>query len=151
MTPEQKTLVNETWRHVVPIADTAAELFYDRLFELDPDIRALFEGVDLKTQRKKLIQALAMVVGALDTIEDLVPEIAALGRRHAAFGVTDAHYETVGAALLWTLERGLDEAWTVDVAAAWTAAYGLVAGVMQSAAADNRSQQTAVPATAMVA
>jgi len=134
MTPEQKTLVQETWRHVVPIADTAASLFYDRLFQIDPTTRVLFAGVDLESQRKKLMQALALVVGALDRIDDLVPTIADLGRRHTTYGVTDTHYDSVGAALLWTLEQGLGDAWTAEAEAAWAAAYGLLSSVMRCAA-----------------
>ena len=138
MSPDQKTLVRETWNQVLPIADTAAALFYQRLFELDPDLSALFAGVDLASQRKKLVQTLTRVVVALDDIADLVPEIEALGRRHAGYGVTDAHYRTVGEALLWTLETGLGDAWTPDVEAAWTAAYGFVADVMRGAAAEDQ-------------
>jgi nitric oxide dioxygenase len=135
MSPDQKTLVQESWRLVVPIADTAATLFYDRLFRIDPDLRALFDGVDLADQRKKLVQALTMTVGALDDLDRLAPVLAALGRRHAGYGVTDAHYATVGAALLWTLETGLGDRWNEDLAAAWRAAYGAIADIMRGAAA----------------
>ena len=89
MSSEKSALVRQTWQQVVPIADTAARLFYDRLFEIDPQLRVMFDGVDLKSQRRKPIQALAMVVDALDRIEELVPVIEALGRRHAAYGVSD--------------------------------------------------------------
>ena len=143
MSPDQKTLVRETWRQVVPIADTASALFYERLFEIDPDVRALFDGVDLASQRKKLIHALALVIGAIDRIEDFVPDIKALGRRHATYGVTGRHYETVGAALLWTLEKGLGAAWTADAEAAWIAAYGFIAEVMRHGAADLPSPRPA--------
>lgn len=134
MTPEQKVLVQETWRQVVPIADVAASLFYGRLFRIDPSTRDLFAGVDLERQQKKLVRALAMVVGALDRIEALVPTLEDLGRRHSGYGVTDAHYDSVGAAFLWTLEQGLCDAWTAEVKEAWTAAYGLLAGTMRDAA-----------------
>lgn len=145
MSPDQKAIVAETWRQVVPIADTAAVLFYDRLFELDPQLRVLFDGVDLGEQRKKLIKALGLVVGALDKIESLVPALQAMGGRHATYGVKNAHYETVGAALLWTLERGLGTAWTAEMKDAWTAAYGLVAEVMMAGAANDANS---VPAAA---
>ena len=127
MSPEQKTLVKETWRKVAPMADAAARLFYDRLFEIDPTTRPLFKTIDLADQRRKLIQALTMVVQGLD------PTVADLGRRHAQFGVTDAHYDTVGAALLWTLEQGLESAWTPEVKVAWSSAYALLADVMRGA------------------
>ena len=136
MTPEQKTLVQETWRQVAPIADVAVGLFYGRLFRIDPSTRPLFAGVDFERQREKLVQTLSTVVGNLDGIEDLVPTIEDLGRRHSGYGVTDAHYDSVGEALLWTLEQGLCEAWTAEVEEAWTAAYGLLAGVMRDAAND---------------
>ena len=139
MTPEKRTLVQQTWQQLVPIADTAARLFYDRLFEIDPQLRVMFDGVDLKSQRRKLIQALAMVVGALDRIEELVPVIEALGRRHADYGVTDAHYGTVGTALIWTLQHGIGPAWSDEVEAAWTETYLLLANVMRAAATESRS------------
>jgi hemoglobin-like flavoprotein len=133
MSPEQKALVKESWRKVAPMADAAARLFYDRLFEIDSTTRPLFQ-IDLADQRRKLIQALTMVVQGLDHLETLVPTIADLGRRHAQFGVTDAHYDTVGAALLWTLEQGLGSAWTPEVKVAWSCAYALLADVMREAA-----------------
>ena len=136
MSPEQKALVKETWRKVAPMADAAARLFYDRLFEIDPTTRPLFKTIDLADQRRKLIQALTMVVQGLDHLEALVPTIADLGRRHAQFGVTDAHYDTVGAALLWTLEQGLGSAWTPEVKVAWSCAYALLADVMRGAAGE---------------
>ncbi len=151
MSPEQKTLVQETWRHVVPIADTAASLFYERLFEVDPKIRDLFEGVDLAGQGAKLTQAINMVVGALDRLDDLSPVVAALGRRHAGYGVTDAHYDTVGAALIWTLEKGLGDLWSEDAKSAWLAAYTVLAGIMKSAAADIDDTRTARHASSMTA
>jgi len=123
MSPEQKALVKETWLKVAPIADAATRLFYDRLFEIDPTTRPLFKTIDLAGQRRKLIQALTVVVQGRDHLEALVPTIADLGRRHAQFGVTDAHYDTVGAALLWTLEQGLGSAWTPDAKVAWSCAY----------------------------
>jgi hemoglobin-like flavoprotein len=135
MSPEQKALVNETWQKVAPMADAAARLFYDRLFEIDATTRQLFKTTDLTEQRRKLIQALTMVVRRLDHLEALVPTIADLGRRHAQFGVTDAHYEAVGAALLWTLEQGLGSGWTPEVKSAWSSAYAQLADVMRAAAA----------------
>ena len=94
----------------------------------------MFAGVDLEKQRQKLIHVLNVVVGALDRIEELVPTIADLGRRHVGYGVRDAHYDSVGEALLWTLEQGLGNAWTAEVKAAWAAAYALLSGVMREAA-----------------
>jgi len=134
MTPEQKKIVQRTWRLVVPIADKAATLFYDRLFEIDPSTRPMFRAEMLAEQRKKLVQILAAAVSGLDDLDALVPVVKDLGRRHAGYGVTAAHYDSVGQALLWTLEQGLGAAWTPEAKAAWTEVYGLIAGVMQDAA-----------------
>ena len=136
MTPDQKRLVRETWDQVTPIADTAATLFYDRLFAIDPDLRDLFRETDMAAQRDKLLATLANVVQNLDYLEILVPTIEDLGRRHVGYGVNDAHYDTVGAALLWTLARGLGGSWTPEAEAAWTAAYGTISGIMRRAAAE---------------
>ena len=133
MTPNQIALVQQTFAQVKPIADTAATLFYDRLFELDPSLRPLFKG-DLQDQKTKLMQALAFVVAGLTRLESIVPTVEALGQRHGAYGVQEAHYATVGAALLWTLSQGLGEAFTPEVQAAWLAAYTILSTVMQKAA-----------------
>jgi hemoglobin-like flavoprotein len=134
MSPEQKNLVKTTWTMVVPIADTAAGLFYDRLFAIDLSTRPMFTATNMAEQRKKLMQALAFVISGLDRTEQLLPTIQSLGRNHVRYGVTDKHYDSVGAALLWTLEQGLKDAWTPAVKDAWIAAYTLVAGVMKDAA-----------------
>lgn len=135
MNAQQISLVQESFEHVAPIADTAADLFYQRLFELDPSLRPMFKG-DMKAQKVKLMQTLSAVARGLHQIEKLVPVVEELGRRHVGYGVKDEHYQTVGAALLWTLEQGLGDLYTPDVAEAWTAAYTLLAGVMQKAAAE---------------
>jgi hemoglobin-like flavoprotein len=134
MTPEQMKLVEATWGQVVPIADVAATNFYARLFEIDPSARALFRATDMAQQRKKLLQVLSVAIAGLDHLDELVPTVEDLGRRHARYGVKDAHYASVGAALLWTLERGLGEAWNADAAAAWGEVYGALSGVMRQAA-----------------
>ena len=134
MTPDQKTLVQRSWQQVAPIAEMASELFYHRLFEIDPSLRDLFDGVDMTVQRQKLVQTLGVAIRGLDDMDTLVPIVEDLGRRHAGYGVTDAHYETVGAALLWTLEKGLGEAWNPKVEDAWVAAYATLSGVMRKAA-----------------
>jgi hemoglobin-like flavoprotein len=135
MNSQQIRLVQETFEYVTPIADTAADLFYQRLFELDPSLRPLFKG-DLKQQKTKLMQTLSAVARGLHQIEKLIPAVEQLGRRHVAYGVKDEHYQTVGAALLWALEQGLGDQYTPEVAEAWAAAYDLLAGVMQKAAAE---------------
>jgi hemoglobin-like flavoprotein len=103
------------------------------------------------SQGRKLTQALALVVGALDNMDQVVPALDSLGKRHAHYGVSEAHYGTVGAALLWTLEKGLGASWTAETAAAWTAAYTLVAGVMMAAAAQGSGCQPREPVAAISA
>lgn len=134
MTAEQKSLVRETFAQVVPISEKAAALFYDRLFQLDPALRALFK-TDIRAQGKKLMQMIGTCVSKLDTLDEIVPAVKDLGRRHAGYGVKAADYQTVAAALLWTLEQGLGPAFTPDVKAAWTEVYVVLAGTMQAGAA----------------
>jgi hemoglobin-like flavoprotein len=133
MTPQQITLVKTTWAQVVPIKEKAAELFYGKLFEMDPAVKPLFK-TDTVEQGKKLMMAINTVVNSLDKIETMVPIIQDMGRRHAGYGVKAQHYDTVGAALLWTLETGLGPAFTPDVKDAWAGAYTLLATVMKEAA-----------------
>jgi len=135
MTPEQKILVQKSFEHVLPIADVAAELFYERLFELDPSLRPLFRG-DMKTQGRALMSMIKVAVAGLDNLERIVPAVQSLGKRHATYGVTDAHYDTVATALLWTLEQGLGEAFTPEVKAAWVEVYTILATTMKEAAAE---------------
>ena len=132
MTPEKVGLVQSTWSKVVPIKETAAELFYGRLFELDPSLRALFNG-DLKDQGRKLMTMINVAVGSLDKLDTIVPAVKDLGRRHAGYGVQAAHYGTVAAALLWTLEKGLGDSFTPAVKEAWTETYMVLATTMQGA------------------
>jgi nitric oxide dioxygenase len=131
MVNEDVLLVQQSWQQVEPIADTAAQLFYGRLFELAPDVRPLFG--DMEQQGRKLMQMISTVVRGLDRLERIVPAVQQLGARHAGYGVQPEHYDVVGAALLWTLEQGLGEAFTPSVRTAWTAAYGVLASTMQDA------------------
>lgn len=133
MTPQQQDLIRASWASVAPIADDAARLFYDRLFELDPSLRPMFAHTDMAGQRKVLMQTLAVVVKSIDRLETLVPAVEALGRRHVGYGVRPGHYATVGRALLDTLETGLGGAFTPAVREAWSEAYTLLAGVMLAA------------------
>ena len=134
MTPRQVDLIRASWTSVEPIQDVAADLFYTRLFELDPALGRLFRNTDMAQQKKILMQTLTVVVKSLDRLDQLVPAIEALGRRHAGYGVRAEHYETVGAALLWTLGQGLGEAFTPELERAWTEAYSTLASVMIGAA-----------------
>lgn len=135
MTPEQITLVQDSFKKVAPIADTAADIFYDRLFEVAPQVRPLFPA-DMANQKKMLMQMLATAVAGLSNVESIVPAVQDLGRRHVNYGVKDEHYDIVGGALLYTLEKGLGEGWTPELAEAWTTVYTTVATVMKDAAAE---------------
>ena len=134
MTPEQAVLVKSSWAKVVPIADTAAELFYGKLFELDPALRPLFKG-DMKEQGAKLMKMINTAVNGLERLEAIVPAVQDLGARHVGYGVKPVHYDTVGVALLWTLEQGLGEGFTPEVKDAWAEVYGVLASTMKDAAA----------------
>ncbi|MDR6955284.1 nitric oxide dioxygenase [Ancylobacter sp. 3268] len=129
MTPDDIALLRESFAKVRPIADQAAGLFYGRLFEIAPEVRPLFKG-DMAEQGRKLMATLSVVVNGIDDLPALLPAVQRLGARHAGLGVTAEHFAPVGAALIWTLEQGLGEAFTPPVRAAWTEAYGLLAGVM---------------------
>ena len=129
MTPEQVRLVQGSFARVAPISEHAATLFYDRLFEIAPAVRAMFPG-DLTEQRKKLMATIAFVVNGLGRLEEVLPAASELAKRHVAYGAKADHYPVVGAALLWTLERGLGEGWTPPVADAWRAAYSTLSGYM---------------------
>jgi hemoglobin-like flavoprotein len=129
MTPQQVALVQTSFAKVAPIAEQAAELFYGRLFEIAPEVKPLFRG-DMAEQGRKLMATLAVVVNGLGNLETILPAASALARRHVSYGVKAEHYEPVGAALLWTLQRGLAADWTPPVADAWTAAYATLSGYM---------------------
>jgi nitric oxide dioxygenase len=133
MTPDQVQLVQQSFSKVAPIFEQAATIFYDRLFDVAPQVRAMFPD-DLSEQRKKLMATLAVVVGGLNNLESILPAASALAKRHVGYGAVAAHYPVVGGALLWTLEKGLGDAWTPEVAEAWTAAYGTLSGFMVSEA-----------------
>jgi len=133
MTPEEKTLVKESFAKVAPIAEEAAALFYHNLFTKDPSLKALFKG-DMKEQGRKLMKMIATAVGGLDRLELIVPAVQDLGRRHVAYGVKAEHYDTVGAALLQTLEQGLGPDFTPQVKSAWATVYGVLATTMKDAA-----------------
>jgi hemoglobin-like flavoprotein len=141
MTPQQIRIVQSTWPSVVPIKDVAARLFYARLFELDPTLEPLFKS-DLREQGTKLMQVLDAAVNGLSRFEHIAAAIQALGRRHAGYGVKEAHYDLVGDALLWTLDRGLGPAFTPVVREAWAAVYAALAHTMKSAAAAGKVAAT---------
>ena len=133
MTPEQATLVKDSWAKVMPISETAAELFYGKLFELDPELKPLFKG-DMKEQGRKLMAMINTAVNALDKLETVVPAVQDMGKRHVGYGVKAKDYDTVGEALIWTLGAGLKDDFTDDTRAAWVEVYTVLATTMKDAA-----------------
>ena len=133
MTLNEKNLVQATFAQVAPIAEVAAELFYGRLFEIAPELRPMFRG-DMKEQGRKLMQILAVAVKGLDRLSEILAVVREMGHRHAGYGVRDEHYDTVGAALLWTLEKALGDGFTPEVKSAWVSVYTALATAMKSGA-----------------
>lgn len=134
MTPSQIDLIQDSFRKVVPISDTAAALFYGRLFEIAPEVKPLFKG-DMSLQGAKLMATLGLVVAGLNDLSGIVPAAESLARKHVGYGVKDEHYAPVGAALIWTLEQGLGPDFTPETKAAWIEAYAILSSVMIAAAA----------------
>jgi hemoglobin-like flavoprotein len=134
MKPEQITLIKSSWEKVKPIADTAAELFYGKLFELDPRLKPLFKG-DMKEQGRKLMAMITTAVNSLDNLASIVPAVEDMGKRHVKYGVKDKDYDTVGTALIWTLQTGLGDAFTPPLKDAWVTTYTILATTMKTAAA----------------
>ena len=133
MTPDQVNIVQQSFAKVAPIADQAAVMFYDRLFEIAPTVKTMFPA-EMGEQRRKLMATLAIVVNGLSSLEMILPAASSLATRHVAYGAKPEHYPVVGEALLWTLQKGLGADWTADVADAWTAAYATLSGYMISQA-----------------
>ncbi|HLQ89396.1 MAG TPA: globin family protein [Xanthobacteraceae bacterium] len=135
LTAQDVALVRASFARIAPIQETAADLFYDHLFDIAPGLRPIFP-TNLAEQKRKLMAMLATAVGGLGDLDRLVPQVKALGVRHANYGVTAAHYGTVGDALMWTLERDLGDGFTVDTRAAWAKVYDVLASTMQAGAAE---------------
>ena len=129
MTPEIIKQVRDSFKLVEPVADEAAAAFYHRLFELDPSLRPMFKG-DIKEQGRKLMAMLTIAVRSLDDLPKLVPALESLAVRHVNYGVKDSHYQTVGAALLSTLQNKLGDHFTDDIREAWTTVYSTMTTVM---------------------
>ena len=134
MDEEQKELVRATFAKIAPISDTAALMFYDRLFAINPDLRRMFRN-DMKKQGAMLMAVLATAVGNLHRLDQILPSVRELGRRHAGYGVQDRDYDTVAEALLGTLETALGDEFNAAVRSAWAACYLVLAGEMKAAAA----------------
>ena len=133
MTPEQVTIIRLTFAQAMNNKDAVGKMFYDRLFEIAPETRAMFSG-DMAAQSRKLMDTLALAVGMLRDMPTLKATLQGLAKRHVGYGVRDEHYDIVGQALLWTLERGLGDAFTPEARIAWSELYAAVAQIMRNAA-----------------
>lgn len=129
MNAQQIELVQASFEMVRPIADQAAETFYQRLFEIAPEYRSLFKN-NMRKQGAMLMSTLGLAVGSLNNLEAILPAVRSLGQRHAGYGVTAEHYQPVAEAFLWTLDHYLGEAFTPELKEAWVEAYTILAGAM---------------------
>jgi hemoglobin-like flavoprotein len=143
MKPEQVKIILLTFSQVTSNKDRVGQMFYERLFAIAPETRPMFKG-DMAEQSRKLMDTLALAIGSLRDMPSLVATLESLALRHVDYGVRDEHYATVGEALIWTLEKGLGEAFTSDAREAWTALYGEIAQIMRRAAANGPSHEAAV-------
>ena len=132
MTREQANIVQSTWRAVLPVGDTFAELFYGRLFAVDPGLRRLFRD-DLLEQGRNLTAMLSVAAANLAKPERIRLALRQLGQRHAAYGVEPKDFRTVEDALLFALEHALIDVFTPEVKAAWQAAYAELSSTMLEA------------------
>lgn len=130
MNRDVERVIRESWMQLIPLRSTTAQLFYQRLFEIDPSAQRLFEGKPMEDQQEKFLQTLDLLVQMLDFPANIIDELQALARRHGGYGVVRAQYDTVGASLLWALEQALGERWTPEAERAWTELYLFISGVM---------------------
>ena len=144
LTTDEIEMVQTSWKKCIPIADKAAELFYGRLFELDPNLKPLFKG-DMAEQGKKLMTMITVAVNGLNDLEKIVSAVKQLGVRHVGYGVEDSHYDTVGSALVWTLGKGLGEEFTDSLKNSWVKVYNLLATTMKEAAAESLAELNPIP------
>ncbi len=134
MTPKQIELIQESWEYILKNVPQAGELFYSRLFDVNPNLRPMFSP-DVKTQAQKLVSMITFAVRKLNTLDEVISDVQALGRRHGNYGVQPAHYAMVADSLLWTLEKGLGERWTREMIEAWVSLYSTLSGIMMEASA----------------
>lgn len=133
MNAEQVALIRESWAKVYPIKDTAARLFYGKLFDTYPEVKPLFKG-DMDEQGRKLMAMINTAVNGLDDLDALIDPVTDMGARHAGYGVKDEDYDKVAVCLIWTLEQGLGDDFTDEVKDAWVVLYTTVADVMKQGA-----------------
>lgn len=131
MTTKNIELVKNSWASVATMdMETVGGLFYNRLFEIAPEVKPMFNKTALPEQSKKLLTMLSYVIAKLDKLEDIIDEVTKLAQRHAGYGVQEEHYTAVGTSLLWTLEQGLGTQWNKELKAAWTEVYTVLSEAM---------------------
>jgi hemoglobin-like flavoprotein len=134
MNKHQINIVKESFALVAKIpAETVGNLFYNRLFEIAPEVKPMFGNTNIEDQSRKLLSMLSYIINKLDNLEAIIDEVAKLAKRHVKYGVAPEHYQPVGAALLWTLEKGLATNWNSELGDAWTLCYGTLSGAMIAA------------------
>lgn len=141
LSPRQILLIQTSFAKVEPIADQAAEIFYNKLFEYDPSIRDLFHH-DMKQQGRKLMSMLKIAVAGLDDLGKLVPALQSLADRHTDYGVEIDDYTPVGNALLFALKKGLGRDFTTETRDAWITVYKIIADTMRSRSYPNFNPST---------
>jgi hemoglobin-like flavoprotein len=130
MTNHQVALVKSSWK-IFPFTNPVlvGDVFYSKLFATSPKLKRMFT-ISKEEQSKKFVEMLNILVGRLDRMEELTEEIRQLAIRHVSYGVKPEHYQSVGLALLWTLEQGLGKDWTKEVGDAWRACYQMLSKTM---------------------
>src|SRR3990170_134368 len=119
LTAAQKRLIRESFRRLEPALDLVGQLFYLKLFRLDPSFRDRFGG-DPKTQGRKFMAAVKLTIISLNHEDGLAPTLKLLGVRHRQLGIKVRDYRTMIKALIWTLERSLEKSFTRETRDAWT-------------------------------
>jgi nitric oxide dioxygenase len=137
MTPKQIELVENSWDFILMNTTEAGIIFYDKLFEIDPSLRTLFKG-DIKSQSQKLISLITFAVHKLNSLDEILSDVKALGMRHNKYHVKEEHYTTVAEALLWTLEKGLGSQWNNELKEAWVTLYMVLSKTMIEAAKEEK-------------
>ncbi|PCS21193.1 globin family protein [Candidatus Enterovibrio escicola] len=131
LTPHQITLISQSFYKVEPISEKITEIFYKTLFAYEPTVKSLFKG-DMQQQGRKLMVMLHTVVNSLNRLDNLVPVLQDLAKRHVDYGVKKTHYTPVGNALIHTLQIGLGDDFTPEVKAAWIAILDIIADTMKA-------------------
>lgn len=134
MNDRQIKIIKESFELVSKIpAETVGNLFYNRLFEIAPEVKPMFGNTEMAEQSRNLIAMLGYIINKLDNLDSIIDEVAKLAKRHVKYGVEPKHYQPVGLALHFTLEKGLGTIWNAELASAWSLCYSTLSGAMIAA------------------